>query len=406
MTAGGRAGPPALRAPGPARSGCGSAGFDARRRRSELVDLERQAPTHRESADAQPDAPKPHGRIDGGAVGASSAAEPTLPVVMAVWKPAYLIHGDDHGRIAERRANLRARAEQESGAGGLEVLEGDAATPEAVGLALSAMTFAVGRRFVVVDGAERWKDADVEAHVVPALKALAPDTTVAFFAREDGRAKAPAVLGKTVAKIGGDVVAHGTVKARELPRWAVAEARRLGIDLDPAAAQTLVAQVGERQQRLLRELEKLALERGPGARIGVEEVEDAAADSAEIQVWGLVDALVARDRRRVFRAFLELREQGETMARLIPLMARRLRDVLAVADRMEAGESPAQIKASMKGSPWAIDQRIKEARGTEPEALRRALETLADLELQTRGQGDLSEDTAAIRALGRMASAA
>ncbi|QEC49649.1 DNA polymerase III subunit delta [Baekduia soli] len=324
---------------------------------------------------------------------------------MAQWKPAYLIHGDDHGRIAERRAGLRLRAEGESGAGGLEVLEGDAATPEAVGHALSAMTFAIGRRFVVVDGAERWKQADVETHVVPALQGLAPETTVAFFAREDGRAKVPAALAKAVTKAGGDVVEQATVKARELPKWAMGEARRLGLELDPAAAQALVAQVGDRQQRLLRELEKLALERGEGARIGVEDVHDATADSAEIQVWGLVDALVARDRRSVFHAFLELREQGESLPRLIPLMARRLRDVLAIADRLEAGESPTQVKTSMRGSSWAADRRIKEARATDPEALRRALETLADLELQTRGLGDLSEDTAAIRALGRMATA-
>jgi DNA polymerase III subunit delta len=324
---------------------------------------------------------------------------------MAQWKPAYLIHGDDHGRIGERRASLRARAEQESGAGGIEVLEGDAATPEAVGLALSTMTFAVGRRFVVVDGAERWKPGDVEAHVVPALLGLAPDTTVAFFAREDARLKVAPVLAKTVTKIGGDIAQQATVRSRELPKWAMAEAQRLGIELDPAAAQVLVSQVGDRQQRLLRELEKLALERGAGARIGVEEVEDAAADSAEVQVWGLVDALVARDRRAVFRAFLELREQGESMPRLIPLMAKRLREVLAIAMRLEAGESPAQVKASMKGSSWAADRRIKEARATDTDALRRALETLADLELQTRGLGDLSEDTAAIRALGRMAAA-
>ena len=323
---------------------------------------------------------------------------------MAQWKPAYLIHGDDHGRIAERRASLRARAEAESGAGGVELLEGDAATPEAVGLALSAMTFAIGRRFVVVDGAERWKPADVEAHVVPALLTLPPDTTVAFFAREDGRAKAADALIKAVKKVGGDVVAQATVKSRDLPKWAMGEARRLGVELEPAAAQVLVAQVGDRQQRLLRELEKLALEHGPGARLGVEEVEDAAADSSEIQVWGLVDALVARDRRSVFRAFLDLREQGESLPRLIPLMARRVRDVLAIADRLEAGESPAQVKASIKAPGWMTDRRIKEARATDSEALRRALECLADLEVQTRGLGDLAEDTAALRALGRMAA--
>jgi DNA polymerase-3 subunit delta len=333
-----------------------------------------------------------------------SEAVPTLRP-MATWKPAYLIHGDDHGRIAERRASLRARAEAESGAGGLEVIEGDASTPEAVGRALNAMTFAMGRRFVVVDGAERWKQAEVEQHVVPALAAIAPDTTVAFFAREDGRAKVAAALLKAITKAGGDVVEQTTVKTRELPKWATAEARRLGIELEPGAAQVLVAQVGERQQRLLRELEKLALEHGPGARLAADDVVDAAADSAEIQVWGLIDALVARDRRSVFRSFLELREQGESLPRLIPLMARRLREVLLIADRLEAGESPAQVKASTKGSPWALDRRIKEARATDTEALRRALETLADLELQTRGMGDLSEDTAAVRALGRMAAA-
>src|SRR3954452_21887079 len=163
---------------------------------------------------------------------------------MATWKPAYLIHGDDHGRIAERRAALRARAEGESGAGGLEVIEGDASTPENVGLALSAMTFAIGRRFVVVDGVERWKQAEVDAHVVPALAALAPDTTVAFFAREDGRMKVPAALPKAVTKAGGDVVEQATVKSRELPKWLQAEGKRLGTELEPQAALALVAQVG------------------------------------------------------------------------------------------------------------------------------------------------------------------
>src|SRR3712207_1421581 len=138
---------------------------------------------------------------------------------MPAWKPAYLIHGDDHGRIAERRANLRAVAERESGASGAEVIEGEEATPEAAAAALSAMTFAMGRRFVIVDGAERWKEAEVKEHLVPALKHLDPETTVAFFAREEGRAKVPKALTDAVKKAGGDVVAENVLQAKELPRW-------------------------------------------------------------------------------------------------------------------------------------------------------------------------------------------
>jgi DNA polymerase-3 subunit delta len=138
--------------------------------------------------------------------------------------------------------------------------------------------------------------------------------------------------------------------------------------------------------------------------VGVEEVQAAAAPSAERQVWGLVDALVARDRRAVTRSYLALRAQGEALPRLVPLMARRLRDVLAVAARMEAGETTQAIKGSLKMSSWAADRRIKEARGAEVDALRRALEELAALELAGRGLADVEEETAAIRALGRIAS--
>jgi DNA polymerase-3 subunit delta len=320
------------------------------------------------------------------------------------FKPAYLVHGDDHGRIGERRARLRAIAEAESGSGGVETFEGDACTPEAVALALNAMTFAIGRRFLIADGVERWKDAEVQDTLAPALAAMPPDTTVAFFGREEGKVKTPAKLVAAVKKAGGDIAVEARLKPRELPKWAVAEAAKLGITLDGAAARTLVVQVGERQQRLLRELEKLALEHGEGAQIGVEEVEGAAAPSAERQVWGLVDALVARDRRAATRAFLELRAQGETLPRLVPLVARRLRDVLAIATRLEAGESPAQVKESLRMSPWAADQRIKEARATDADALRRALEALSALELASRGQSELSDDTEALRAIATIAA--
>jgi DNA polymerase-3 subunit delta len=323
---------------------------------------------------------------------------------MPAFKPAYLVHGDDHGRIGERRARLRALAEAESGTGGVEVFEGDASTPEAVALALNAMTFAIGRRFLIVDGVERWKDGDVEAALAGPLAEMPPDTTVAFFGREDGRVKAPAKLVAAVKKAGGDIAVESTLKPRELPRWAVGEAAKLGITLDGAAAQALIGQVGDRQQRLLRELEKLALEQGEGAHIGVEEVEAAAAVSAERQVWSLVDALVARDGPAATQTFLELRAQGESLARLVPLMARRLRDVLAIATRLEAGESPAQVKSSLRMSSWMADRRIKEARATDTAALRRALEALSDLELASRGQSELGDDTEALRAIAAIAA--
>ena len=76
---------------------------------------------------------------------------------MAELKPAYLIHGDDHGAIAERRAGLRALAEGEGGARRRRAARGRAGTPAAVALALTAMTLAIGRRVMLVEGVERWR---------------------------------------------------------------------------------------------------------------------------------------------------------------------------------------------------------------------------------------------------------
>jgi DNA polymerase-3 subunit delta len=324
---------------------------------------------------------------------------------MATFKPAYLIHGDDHGRIAERRARLRALAEAQSGSQGIEVFEGETATAEAVAAALSAMTFAIGRRFIIVDGVERWKAADM-AIVEPALAQLPPETTVVFFGREEGRAKVPDRLAGAVKQAGGDVSTEQTVKPWELPRWAVAQAKQLGLQLHPAAARALVAHVGERQQRLLRELEKLALELGDGATIGLEEIEELTASSAERKSWTLADALVARDGAAATRAYLELRAQGERLAGLLFTIARRLRDAHDVAMRLEAGESAAQVRRGMRMPPKAAERFVADVQRTDVASLRAALAIVADLELASRGGAGagLGEDTLAVEAIARIAA--
>jgi DNA polymerase-3 subunit delta len=317
------------------------------------------------------------------------------------FRPAYLIHGDDHGRITERRTRLRAMAETESGAGGVEVLEGDACTPDAVAGALCAMTFAMGRRFVIADGVERWKEADVGVVTEAMTHMDAESLTVAFFGREEGRQKIPLALRKAVEAAGGQIAEEGNVRPRELPRWLAARAGELGIELDPQAARALIAHVGDRQQRLLRELEKLALEHGHGARIGVEEVEQSCATSAERKTWTLADALVAGDERSATRALLELRQQGERLPGLLYGMVRRLRDALAIAEALAAGQPPAQVKKGLRMPSFAADRLVADVARRDVDAFRRALELMADLELESRGGGGgvLSEDTAAVRAV-------
>jgi DNA polymerase-3 subunit delta len=325
---------------------------------------------------------------------------------MPTFKPAYLIHGDDHGRIAERRRRLRALAENESGVQGIELFENDAATPEAVVNALNALTFAIGRRFIIVDGVERWTDKQLDP-LATALEQIPPDTTVAFFAREDSRTKAPNRLRAAVEKAGGDISAEGSVKPWELPKWVIARAREMGLQLEPDTARALITQVGDRQQRLLRELEKLALYAGPGARIDSSLLDELAAPSAEHRAWSLADTIVGGDAQAATALYLTLRSQGERLPGLLYWISTRVRTAHEVAAALEHGTPPAQIKRGLRMPSKAADRLIADAGRSGAENLQRTIEQLAELELASRGggSGGAGEDTAALLALRNIAAA-
>jgi DNA polymerase-3 subunit delta len=319
-------------------------------------------------------------------------------------KPAYLIHGDDHGAVAERRAGLCALAEAEGDAASLEHLAGG---PADLARALAAMTFAIGQRVIVVEGVERWKEAEVEQELLPVMRDLPPATTVALFAREEGRTKAPTAVHKAIKAAGGQIVQQATVKPWELPKWVREQATRLGLALDQAAARALVAQVGERQQRLLRELEKLALELLPATpdasagplRVDVEQIELRAAHSGERRAFALADALVGADGSEASLTYIRLRRQGERISGLTYLMASRLREALALSLRLQDGESAATLARGLRMPPRAAERFLADVARSDPERLRAALGTLADLELDTRGGAVLRSDRSGLAAL-------
>ena len=208
-----------------------------------------------------------------------------------------------------------------------------------------------------------------------------------------------------VRKAGGDISEEGSVKPWELPKWVIAQARELGLTLEPDAARALVRHVGDRQQRLLRELEKLSLMVAPETRLDAAQIEELTAPSAERKAWSLADALVAGEAAPATRTYLSLRAQGERVPGLLYWMAQRVRSGHQIARALDAGEAPAQIKRNLRMPSRAADGLIADARRGGSDKLRRALEEIADLELASRGGGGggASEDTVALLTIQRIA---
>jgi DNA polymerase-3 subunit delta len=80
-------------------------------------------------------------------------------------------------------------------------------------------------------------------------------------------------------------------------------------------------------------------------------------------------------------------------------MANRLRTANEIATRLDSGESPAQVRKSLRMPQKAAEQLLKDVQSSNRETLRRALATMADLERDSRGGGALTEDTAATLAV-------
>lgn len=305
---------------------------------------------------------------------------------MAELAPVYLIHGTDHGAVGERRASLRRLAEEQGAE--LETLDG--AGPEDVATALAALTLGLGARVIIADGVERWRDADIEAHLVPALAAIAPLTTLALVRRDDEKSSPPPALVRAVRAAGGHTVAHMTLSGRELAVWLRDQAARLGVELDNEAAHALIEHVGERQQRLLREVECLALEaEGDPRRITAEAAAHRAAASHEVQAAELACRLIAGDRPGATFVALEQLRQGNRPGSLAPRSAWRLLAAARAMRRLQSGGGREGAQRELRMGRADARQIAAALEGASAERTERLLDVLARLEVDTRGGSPL-----------------
>ncbi len=315
--------------------------------------------------------------------------------------PVYLISGEDDAKIDAWRARLRKRAEEEGGPGALETFDARETAPDALAAELATLTFNPGTRYLLADSVQSWKAGDLEP-LERAMADMSPDTVLVLIAR----GKVQARLQKAVQKAGGEVRAYEAPKPWEMHKWAIARAKEEGLTLDSEAAKLLVASVGGGQQRLSREIEKLALAAHPSATLSAEELQDFTPAESMRSAYDVADALVAGDGQAALAISERLLEQDEHGSKLMYAITRRLRDVHKAASLIEQGLPEQKVAASLGGPPWAAKKVIARAKGADRRALEHAICTFAELEIDLRGGGTtgLEEDTAFSLALTKAAA--
>jgi DNA polymerase-3 subunit delta len=321
-------------------------------------------------------------------------------------KPVYLVQGDDEVKLDAWRARVRARAESEGPSATLEVLSGDRLSPQALAEAANALTLAVGRRYVLADGVERWKEKDL-APATAALESLPPETVVVMVATgRQSKGKGPAADGlvKAVKGAKGEVIACPAPTASKYPGWIAEHGTELGLELNTDAAAALFERIGPDQRRLLRELEKIACYEPEGGRVDRETVEALTTTDVEAKTYELADAVIERESERALRLAEDLRERGEDIMYILFALLRQLRQARQAWALLDDGKSVQEIQSALRVPQFVARQVAGRAGRANGEHLERALGELAELDWAVRGAGNLDTETALTLALTRAAS--
>jgi DNA polymerase-3 subunit delta len=310
---------------------------------------------------------------------------------MADSKNLFLVQGDDEVKIDGWRNRVHERAAEEPDST-LELFPEQTAAEE-VAAAMSAMTLSIGRRWMLVEGVERWKEKDVKV-VAEALAGLPPDTMVVLIAAgqvKRDRTPAPAKLIKAVEKCGGEVTTYQAPKSAHYAKWVSDRGAELGLAMSREAAQALADRVGEddkrhlHERRVMRELEKIVIYAPVDNHVDVETVEELTAADAEARTYELADALVDGDTALAATLAEDLRTRGADIMYVLFALLRKVRDTRVAWAVLEQGGSTKDVAAALGIPDWKARPIKAKAEHADGARLERLATALAELDYAVRG---------------------
>jgi DNA polymerase-3 subunit delta len=254
-------------------------------------------------------------------------------------RPVYLVAGSEPLLVQEAADAIRARARDE-GYGEREVLDVDASFDwNRLGQGLASLSLFATRRLFDLrlptgkpgkDGSEALRE----------YCANPPPDTVLLVTAHDWSRQHAGKWSEAIAAA-GHFLPIWPVKAHELPDWLQRRLRSRGLVATPGAVQRLLDRIEGNLLAAAQEVDKLALLLGAAAGTPTVTGDEATmealvADSARFDVFGLADAALVGEPVRAVRMLAALRGEGEQVPGLLPILARELLALAALA-RVVAG---------------------------------------------------------------------
>lgn len=305
-------------------------------------------------------------------------------------RPVYVVLGEE--RIFADRVVTAARkhvVEPAMAGFNVDVFEAGETPVGRIVDSANTMPMMARRRLIVLRGIERLdKGDDDKGKGVSATDALAeyvaspsPSTCLVIVgAKLDGRRKL-----STVAKKANIIVECTPLRPHQLGQFVRDEARRRGHTIASDVADALVDLVGGELAGLIDALERLSLYVGEKQPISEEAVHACIARVRVGSVWGLADAVAARDRATALRLLNENYDPRDRGLPLHGLLASSIRKMLKMRALLESGVGVDDAAKQAGFPPFKARDAAAQAKRFPPGELERAVAIFAEADLALKG---------------------
>lgn len=322
----------------------------------------------------------------------------SVPAVGFYW-------GDDVFGL-ERAAQLLGQRVAEDAGGPIErwQVAGDETTLDRIAERVAtAPLFGGGTLAVVLEPAPLARSKHDRERLIAVIGQVAPGNALALVETVDAsgrRSTAMDPVRDAVRDTGGEVREVRAPREGEMAAWIEARAAERGVRLARGAARALAERVGafvregdidRRRMGVLAvtELEKLALYR-PDGEVTADDVAALVPEAVPASLWAFTDAI---GRRRAGPAATQLMAILDSTPEpvVVAILHRRLRELIELADRLEAGEPLPAVARAMKLKPYRAERLAEQANAWTVAELQAALEGLLVLDARIKGVEGSSE---------------
>jgi DNA polymerase-3 subunit delta len=299
--------------------------------------------------------------------------------------PVYLVRGDDPTLLSDAVRDLVHSVLGDDSALAVEDITIQAGDDQALAALLDACLtppFLTDRRVVLARDAGALT-SDEAARLIEYL-AQPLDTTVLVLV--GGGGTIPQKLVTAVKDHGALIDASLPRQARDRTSWLVTKLKESEVTFDAAAGNRIAEHLGEDLSRLGGIVATITAAYGPGAKVGVEEVEPFLGEAGGTAPWDLTDAIDKGDQAAALEHLHRMMGAGSRHPLVVlSTLHRHFQSMLRLDGANVRTDAEAAQILGLKGSTFPAKKALSQARKLGSDRIRRAIVLIAEADVDLRG---------------------